>query len=92
MQAGSSQGCTVQWRLHSAEEAALSEKILEQTARAKGWPFEKPCSDLSEGGRLHTEEGGTGHSARSGPLTLSSGTFPNAQRSHPLCGPRPPPS
>ena len=91
-QAGSLQGCTVQWRLHSAEEAALSEKILEQTARAKGWRFEKPCLGLSEGGRLHTEAGGTGPGARSRPLTLSSGTFPNAHHSRQLSGPWPPPS
>ena len=37
------QGCAVQWRLRSGEEAVPSEKMLEQTARAKGWRFDKPC-------------------------------------------------
>ena len=39
----------VQWRLRSGEEAAPSRKMLEQTARAKGRRFEKPCLGLSKG-------------------------------------------
>ena len=34
------QGCAVQWRLRSGEEAVPSEKMLEQTARVKGRRFE----------------------------------------------------